>query len=72
MHDTVLSLEKSTSLYSDVYFILHNLRTKIQQRIEDKFFGFMGNNFLKGFATVKQEKVTTDFLKFDANLLYRE
>lgn len=53
----------------EVFNVLNNLRSKLRQRIEDKFVSFHCNNLLKMFPRAKQQSLMNTFLTFYNNIL---
>ncbi|KAJ8913403.1 hypothetical protein NQ315_008796, partial [Exocentrus adspersus] len=52
LYDTVLALEKNNLMCCEVYFVLQTLRNKLNQRVTDKFVGFLCSNILCNFTLI--------------------
>lgn len=55
-------LEKKNILSSEIFEILSNLKTKLTQRIADKFIGFIASNTLKQLPISEQTSIKNQFI----------
>ncbi|KAJ8914119.1 hypothetical protein NQ315_016194, partial [Exocentrus adspersus] len=68
LYDTVLALEKNNLMCCEVYFVLQTLRNKLNQRVTDKFVGFLCSNMLKSFSPGQQNAAMKEFMQFYSNV----
>lgn len=52
-----MRLEKENALSCKTYNIVKSVRQQVQQRIEDKFFGFIYTNTMRSFSSDDKESM---------------
>lgn len=62
-------LEKDNALSCETYNILTDLRVKIEQRMNDKFSGFICSNALTSFIINEQESIKIILITWYKNAL---
>jgi len=67
--NVIMFLEKDNALSCETYNILTGLRFKIEQRINDKFFGFICSNALTSFTIDEQESIKNILVTWYKNAL---
>lgn len=67
--NAIMFLEKDNALSCEIYNVLIDLRTKIEQRINDKFFGFICSNALANFTIDEQESIKSVLITWYKNAL---
>ena len=63
-HESVLVIEKKACTITEVYGIMHNLLTKLQNRKEHSFFGTATQDLLDALETDEQDSAVCDFNQF--------
>ncbi|KAK7879558.1 hypothetical protein WMY93_033730 [Mugilogobius chulae] len=63
-HDAILMLEGDNKTVCELYDIMSTLRTKLQQRQKDSFFGIETNTLLQTFSQYEATTIKEDFSNF--------
>lgn len=61
--DVILSLERNNICITEIFHIFSNLRDKINQRLDQEFFGYLVMQKLKSLDAHQSSKIKADFLE---------